>query len=91
MQNFCGMALRKNKGNAQDMARATRAILKHYTRTPENPQNEDCPTGESFQKDIACGTREHKPIKDPIPPAVVEVVQLVFDKLGNQSSLAGCE
>ena len=95
MQNFYGMALRKNKGNAQDMAKATRAILKHYSSTPENPQHEVCPTGKnswcSFQKDTACGTREHKPIKDPIPPAVVEVIQPVFDKLGSQSFLAGCE
>ena len=95
MQNFYGMALRKNKGNAQDMAKATRAILKHYTSTPENSQHEDCPTGKhswcSFEKDVACGTREHKPIKDPIPPAVVEVIQPVFDKLGSQSFLAGCE
>lgn len=95
IQNFYGMALRKNKGNAKEMAQATRAILKHYSSTPENPQHEDCPTGKkswcSFQKDIACNTNTHQPIKDPIPPAVVEVIQPVFDKLSSKSFLAACE
>lgn len=95
MQNFYGMALRKNKGNAKEMAQATRAILKHYSSTPENPQHEDCPTGKkswcSLQKDIACNTNTHQPIKDPIPPAVVEVIQPVFDKLSSESFLAACE
>lgn len=95
MQNFYGMALRKNKGNAKEMAQATRAILKHYSSTPENPQHEDCPTGKkswcSVQKDIACNTNTHQPIKDPIPPAVVEVIQPVFDKLSSESFLAACE
>ena len=95
MQSFYGKALRDNKGNAKEMAKATRAILKHYASTPENPQHEDCPIGKdswcSFQKDVACNTREHKPIKDPLPPAVVEVAQEVFSKLGSESFLAGCE
>lgn len=95
MQNFYGMALRQHKGNAQGMAQATRAILKHYTSTTDNPQHEDCPTGKkswcSFQRDIACNTSTHQPIKDPIPPAVVEVIQPVFDKLSSKSFLAGCE
>jgi len=95
IQNFYGTALRKNKGNAQDIAKATRAILKHYASSPENPQHKDCPTGKnswcSFQKDIACNTSEHLPIKNPLPPAVVEVIQPVFDKLSSETFLAGCE
>ena len=95
MQSFYGKVLRDNRGNAKEMAKATRAILKHYASTPENPQHEDCLIGRdswcSFQKDIAWNTREHKPIKDPLPPAVGEVAQEVFTKLGSESFLAGCE
>lgn len=95
MQSFYGRALRDNKGNAKEMAKATRAILKHYASTPESPQHANCATGKhswcSYQKDIACGTREHQSIKDPLPPAVVEVAQEVFTKLGSESFLAGCE
>ena len=74
------------------MARATRAILKHYSSTPENPQHEDCQTGKnswcSYQNDIACKTNTHQPIKDPIPSVVVEVIQPVFEKLSSESFLA---
>jgi len=33
----------------------------------------------------------HKPIKDPLPNAVVEVMQPLFDTLGDETFLAGCE
>lgn len=77
------------------MSCATHAILKHYSSTPEHRMHEDCPEGEtswcSYQRDLAKSTRLHKPIKDPLPPAVVEVVKPIFDKLGNKTFLAGCE
>ena len=95
MQNFYGRAIRDNKGDAKAMARATRAILKHYISTLEVPQHEDCPDGSSswcsYQRDRANGTRLHKPIKDPLCPAIVSVVQPIFERLGNENFLAGCE
>lgn len=95
MQSFYGLAIRQNKGDAKAMAKATMAILYHYASTPENPQHDDCPTGSaswcSFQRDIANGTNNHKPIKDPLPPAVVKVIKPLFDRLGDEKFLAGCE
>lgn len=95
MQNFYGRAIRDNKNDAKAMSRATHAILKHYSSTPEKPQHDDCPVGDSswcsFQRDIVNGTELHKPIKDPLPDAVVEVVQPMFDQLGDESFLVGCE
>jgi len=77
------------------MAKATKAILKHYSSTIEEPKHEDCPVGPSswcsYQRDLANGTSLHKPIKDPFPEAVVEVMQPLFDRLGDESFLVGCE
>ena len=77
------------------MAQATRAILKHYSSTPENPQHDDCPKGSSswcsYQRDISSRQRTHKPIKNPLPPAVVEVIQPLFNRLSDERLLAGCE
>ena len=95
IQNFYGRVIRDNKNDAKAMSRATHAILKHYSSSPEKPQHDDCPVGDSswcsFQRDITNGTQLHKPIKDPIPAAVVEVVQPLFDRLGDESFLVGCE
>ena len=95
IQNFYGRAIRDNRGDAKEMARSTRAILKHYSSTVEEPKHDDCPAGASswcsFQRDIANGTDLHKPIKNPFSDAVVEVMQPLFDRLGDETFLIGCE
>lgn len=95
LQNFYGKAIRDNKGDAKAMSRATHAILKHYSRTPEKPRHEDCPKGRdswcSYNRDAATGEKSHHPIKDPLPEAVVKVVQPVFDRLGSEQFLVGFE
>lgn len=95
LHNFYGRALRDNKHNAKEMAKATRAILKHYSSTVENPCHEDCPAGGeswcSYQRDVANDTDLHKPVKNPFPEAIVEVLQPLFDRLGDETFLAGCE
>ena len=95
IQNFYGRAIRDNKGNAKEMAKATHAILKHYSSTLEEPKHNDCPSGPtswcSFQHDRANGTNCHKPIKNPLPDAVVEVLQPLFNRLGDETFLVGCE
>jgi len=92
IQGFCGKAIRDNKSNAKEMAKATKAILKHYSSTEEEPKHEDCPAGSvswcSYQRDIADGTNLHKPIENPFPEAVVEVLQPLFDRLGDENLLA---
>lgn len=95
MQNFYGLAIRQNKGDAKGMAKATKAILYHYASSPENPQHDFCPEGPqswcSYKRDVANGTSFHQPIKNPLPPAVVKVIKPVFDRLGDEKFLAGCE
>lgn len=95
IQNFYGRAIRDNKGDAKAMAKATKAILKHYSSTLEKPQHEECPAGKtswcSYQRDIANQQNTYKPVKNPFTPAIVEVVQPLFNRLGNEQLLAGCE
>ena len=77
------------------MAKAVKASLKHYCSTLGRPQHEDCPKGPqswcSFQRDQCTGLREHFAIKDPIPPAIQEIITPLFKKLGNERFLEGCK
>ena len=45
----------------------------------------------SYNRDLATGGNNHEPIKDPLPQAIVDVVQPTFDRLGDEQFLAGCE
>ena len=95
LQNFYGLAICNNKGSAASMSKATHAILKRYSSTPGQPCHEDCPQGKdswcSYNWDTATGKTTHRPIKNPLPPAVVKAVQPVFNRLGAETFLAGCE
>lgn len=95
MQGWYGQAIRNNKGDAKAMSKATHAILKHCSSTLENPNHSDCPTEKSswcsFQRDIANGTELHRPYKHPLTPAIVDAIQPIFDSLGDERFLAGCE
>ena len=67
------------------MSWSTHAILKHPC-TAEHPKRNDCREGEKswsgYQPAIALGTNNHKCLKNPLPPAVVECIQSVFDQSG---------
>ena len=95
MQNFYGKAIRDSKGNAAAMSKATHAILKHYSSTPENARHEDCPIGNeswcSYNRNLATGQTTHCPIQDPLPWAVVNVIKPTFHRLGDKHFLDGCE
>ena len=95
LQIFYGKAIRDNEGNATAMSKATHAILKHCSSTPENPRHEDCPSGNeswcSYNRDLATGQTTHCPIQDPLPQAVVNAIQPTFDRLGDKHFLSGCE
>lgn len=95
IQSFYGLCIRQNKGDSKAMAKATKAIMYHYASTEENPQHTFCPVGKdsscSYQRDVANNTKLHKPIKNPFPPAIIEVIKPLFDRLGDANFLAGCE
>lgn len=86
MHNFCGRAIRDNK-NYEKGNVTCRTLKSHsmmiapwviYHRAVFNRISQN-------------GTQLHKPIKDPLPHVVVEVVQPLFDQLGDESFLVGCE
>ena len=95
IQSFYGLCIRQNKGDSKAMAKATKAIMYHYASTEDNPQHTFCPVGRdswcSYQRDVANNTKLHKPIKNPFTPAIVEVLKPVFDRLGDENFLSGCE
>ena len=95
MQSFYGLSIRQNKGFSSAMSKATQAISLHYSSTENKLQHQCCPTDPnslcSFQRDLVWKTRDHRPIKDPFPAAVVKVIKSVFDKLADKIFLAGCE
>ena len=95
IQSFYGLCIRQNKGDSKAMAKATKAIMYHYASTEENPQHTFCPVGKdswcSYQRDVVNNTTFHKPVKNPFPPAIIEVMKPVFDRLGDANFLAGCE
>ena len=95
MQSFYELSIRQNKGSSSAMSKAAQAILLHFSSTKNKLQHQCCPTGPnswcSFQRDLALKTRDHRPIKDPFPAAVVKVIKPVFDKLADKNFLAGCE
>ena len=45
----------------------------------------------SFQRDVATGSSFHKPIKNPLPNAVVEVIKPFFDRLIKKDFLVSVE
>ena len=70
------------------------AILDHYA---EYPTLNSCPLGKeswcSYNRDRAIGQNTNKPIQNPLPKAVVEVVKPLFERLGSVqflSSVASC-
>ncbi|KAK3749152.1 hypothetical protein QZH41_009828, partial [Actinostola sp. cb2023] len=95
IQGFYGQAIRHNKHDAKAMAKAVRAILKHYSSSQGNLMHEDCPPGSSswcsYQRDLDAGTDLHREIHNLLPPTVVEVIQPLFDRLGDEAFLVGCE
>jgi hypothetical protein len=95
IQSFYGLSIRQNKGDSKAMAKATKAIMYHYASSEERPQHDYCPIGKdswcTYQRDIANNTKLHVPIKNPFPPAIVDVIKPVFDRLGDANFLAGCE
>ncbi|XP_070579536.1 uncharacterized protein [Ptychodera flava] len=95
IQIFYGMALRNNKGNAKAMSESTKAIVAHYSSTYDNPKHDFCPKGGDswckYQSDLATGKCTYRPLKRPIPDAIVELLQPEIDALADEALLKNAE
>ena len=93
MQNYYGLAIRKNKNNLIGMASDVKAGLYHLASSAENPQHQLCPEGKDswcgWQKDAANKTKLYKH-KKGLPKAVVDVIQPVYDSLADHTLLSRC-
>ena len=95
-QVFYGKALHDNKGDAAAMSRATMAILKHYSDRSLDEQHEDCPDGEGSWCKYKSGLEStspsaYLPIKNPIAPALYDVLLPTFTALSDQRLLRACQ
>ena len=90
-QVWYGQAIRNNKGDAEKMSNATMAILLHYS---EKADHSYCPKGKEswckWQSDIVTGETTYTPVSNPLPPAVVQQIQPVFELLSSKNLLQGC-
>ncbi|GBM10562.1 hypothetical protein AVEN_66204-1 [Araneus ventricosus] len=92
IQNYYGLAIRRNLNCVQAMSQAIRAIFMHKLSTDENPQHGFCPIGEDswcgFKKAEATGSAyKHK---NNLPVAVVESMRPVFRDLSHPDLLKKC-
>ncbi|XP_014670060.1 PREDICTED: uncharacterized protein LOC106811052 [Priapulus caudatus] len=94
-QTFYGKALRQNKGDVAAMSIATKAILEHYRSTISEPHHQYCPDGPDswckWKSDQSTGSQTYLPVKNPLPYAVVQVLQPVFNFLSRIEFLEGCK
>ena len=84
LQKVYGLGIRNNKYNSEAMSKATMIILiiiqKINRMTTAHPWKQVA----AVFKGVATGRSFHKPIKNPLPNAVAEVMKPLFDRLGNK-------
>ena len=92
LQNYYGDAIRRNKGDLEQMMKAVQASLLHLNSSNEHPRHHLCLEGENswckWQVARALGkVYDHK---DPIPEAIVALLKPIYARLGSRSLLEKC-
>ena len=89
LQNYYGMAIRKNTHSVTEMVNAVWAVLYHVPSTENNPNHSMCPAGENswcgWQRDSS--TYKHK---HGLPEVIVELLEPIFDDLSKPELLSRC-
>ena len=90
IQNYYGLAIRRNKDDLPAAKQAVQAILLHMSSSDTNSKHHLCPQGElswcGWQRDRAGHTSTYKH-KEQLSPAVVEIIQPLFDRLSSDAVL----
>ena len=94
LQNYYGKAIRTNIGDLQGMMKAVQATLLHSNSTDEMPRHNLCLEGKDswygWQR-AKVDKKEHLyQHKDPIPQAIVPLIQPIYARLGSKSLLEKC-
>ena len=90
LQNYYGIAIRKNNGDIQAMMRAVQASLQHNNSTDKHPRHHLCPSGANswckYQKNMALSLGYHHS-KEPVPEAIVSLLKPIYNGLGSHDLL----
>ena len=82
LQNYYGLAIRQNKGNAYGMRKSIAALINHCSaHSNDNIRHQFCPTGpDSWCKYQSDKVTNKKTSKNHIslPPAVAELIKPIF-------------
>ena len=94
LQNYYGIAIRRNVGNLKGMQKATRATLFHVASSEKNNYHfAYCPPGKDswckFQQDKANNTDTFKHGQG-LPHMVIKHVKPIFEDLSSDRLLSGC-
>lgn len=92
LQNYYGLAIRRNVGSLEDMRKAVWATYFHLASTDTNPSHGLCPkdadTWCKFNKAQLSG--EPYVHKEHLPASVLEAVKPIYQQLANPELLAKC-
>ena len=89
MQTYYGMAIRNNKGNVDEMERATLAILYHKLSTDNKPQHEYCPLNSWCKYKNHRGPEPFKHNK-ALPEGIGQAILPIFKRLSEKKLLEKC-
>ena len=93
LMNYYGMAIKKNKGDLQGMAKEVWAGLLHRSSTDDKPQHQYCPEGaESWcgWQRVKAGVDETYEHHDPLPQAIFEKLKPIYVRLASKDLLQRC-
>ena len=93
LQNYYGIAIRRNVGNLEGMKSCVSAALFHVASSSENSWHSHCPIGKDswcqYQVDKATGSSKYKP-GPGLPKEVIKHVKPIFQELFHDSLLSKC-
>lgn len=92
LQNYFGLAIRRNRGNLKAMRKDVWATFFHRLSTDEKPNHHMCPKGvDSWCKfERAKVTKESYTHKNSLPEAVMNEIKPIFQDLSKEELLEKC-
>lgn len=94
IQKYYGLAIRRNKGNLNDMRKAVWATFFHLGSTNENPNHIICPAGENswckYQRALHKNETYDHNMHFHMPLAVMEEIRPIFKDLSHPVLLRKC-
>lgn len=89
LQNYYGMAIRRNCTSVNEMQRAIMASFYHLASTDDNPNHSFCPVGpDSWCQYYADGV-DYKH-KHGLPEVIIELLEPIYDDLSDPELLGRC-